>query len=398
MRISPTLLLCAAVLFAGGCAEQAPLATPAPPLEAAAARAAPVIAGAYVVVTAPEADPAAVAASLGVAPAHVYRAALRGFAARMGPGQLRAARAHPAVRHVEADQVVFKQATYVSPPWGLDRIDERALPLDGRLAIPDFTGAVNVYVIDAGLQPEHPEFAGNAQNVWDVFGGAGRDCNGHGVAVAGTIGSTTYGVGGTKSVAGTVGGTPISLKGVKVLDCNGRGTVSGFIAAVDWVRVHAQRPAVVSLAVITGYSSALNAAVDNLALSGVFVAVPAGDSGADACNASPASAAEAFTVAASDRSDARWASSGFGACVDGYAPGVAVPTVGLNGGTQSVTGTSMSAAHVAGVAALYKSRYGETSSRAIDSWIKTWSTPGVVTGSPRLTPNRLLYVGMDSWI
>jgi subtilisin family serine protease len=386
-RIILAVLAVPVVLAA--CADGGPVAARAEAPDAARA-----VMGVYIVTLQPGADAAAFAAKRGIRPTHVYTAALDGFAARLTPGEIGLLRGDPAVASIEADQVIVKQGTYTNAPWSLDRIDQRALPLDGSFTYPTAAHVVHAYVIDAGLQPEHPDFAGRAANVYDAFGGDGRDCNGHGNHVAGTIGSTTYGVSGT--VASTTSG--VRLRGVKVLDCAGRGTVSSYIAAVDWVRTNAVRPAVASMAVTTGFSTALNAAVDNLALSGVFVAVSAGDANTSACGRSPASAAQAFTAAASTSADARLSTSNHGSCVDAYAPGGAVTSLWLNGGTATLSGTSSSAAAVAGAAALYKMKYGETSSVMIDTWIKEWATPNVVTGNPTGTPNLLLYVGIDSWI
>jgi subtilisin family serine protease len=386
-RIILAVLAVPVVLAA--CADGGPVSARSEAPDAARA-----VTGVYIVTLQPGADAADFAAKRGIRPTHVYSAALDGFAARLTPGQVGLLRGDPAVASIEADQVIVKQGTYTNPPWGLDRIDQRALPLDGSFTYPTASHVVHAYVIDAGLQPEHADFAGRAANVYDAFGGDGRDCNGHGNHVAGTIGSTTYGVAGT--VASTTSG--VRLRGVKVLDCAGRGTVSNYIAAVDWVRTNAVRPAVASMAVTTGFSTALNAAVDNLALSGVFVAVSAGDANTSACGRSPASAAEAFTAAASTSADARLSTSNHGSCVDAYAPGGAVTSLWLNGGTATLSGTSSSAAAVAGAAALYKMKYGETSSVMIDTWIKEWATPNVVTGNPTGTPNLLLYVGIDSWI
>ena len=396
MRCISSAVLLAAALAAAGCAEQGTLPAPAAAGAGETAERAPSPTGFYVVVVADDADPAGVAADLGVRPRHLYASALRGFAARLSENQLERAVAHPGVALVEADQWVRPAGVMANAPWHLDRIDQRALPLDTRFGYPDATGVAYAYVIDSGIQPEHPGFGGRAAVAHDVFGGDGRDCNGHGNHVAGTIGSTTYGV------AGTVGGTysGVRIRGVKVLDCSGRGTVADFIAAVDWVRANAQRPAVASLAVSTGYSTALNAAVNALANAGIFVAVSAGDGNASACTVSPASAADAFTVAATDREDARWTGSNYGECVDAYAPGVAVTSLGLNGGTATMTGTSQAAGAVAGAAALYLATYYQIDSwiMPIDPWIKNNATRGVVTGNPRGTPNLLLYVGIDSWI
>jgi subtilisin family serine protease len=263
-------------------------------------------------------------------------------------------------------------------PWGLDRIDQRALPLSRSYTYNSTGAGVSVYVIDTGLQSNHPDFGGRARNVYDTFGGNGEDCQGHGTHVGGTIGGATYGV--AKSA---------QLRGVKVLNCSGSGSTSGIIAAVDWVRRNAAKPAVANMSLGGGYSGSLNTAVTNLVNSGVFVAVAAGNEGQNACNVSPASASGTYTVAA-DKTDTRASFSNYGACVDGYAPGVAIKSAWLTSGTNTISGTSMASPHVAGVAALYKSRNGDVAASTIVSWINTNATANVIKSNPSQTPNRLL--------
>jgi subtilisin family serine protease len=198
--------------------------------------------------------------------------------------------------------------------------------------------------------------------------------------VAGTIGSATYGV-----------AKGVRLRGVRVLDCNGSGSWSGIIAGIDWVRLNRTNPAVANLSLGGGLNSSVNTAVTNLANSGVFVAVAAGNSNANACNYSPSSASAVTTVASSTSSDAKSSFSNYGSCVDLYAPGSSITSTWNNGGTNTISGTSMASPHVAGVGALYKATYGNASQATIDSWIKTNSTANVITGNPTGTPNRLLY-------
>ena len=166
-------------------------------------------------------------------------------------------------------------------------------------------------MIDTGIATSHGDFGGRAANVYDAFGGNGQDCNGHGTHVAGTIGGATWGV-----------AKGVSLRGVRVLNCSGSGSTSGIISAINWVRTNAVRPAVANMSLGGGFSSALNQATTNLANSGVFMAVAAGNENQNACNVSPASAPGTFTSAASDRNDVRASFSNWGGCVDGYAPGV----------------------------------------------------------------------------
>lgn len=378
---------CLAVTFAAALAacSDGPVAARSPGATALLARGDG--AQAYVVVLRDGADARGVAAAAGAVPRHVYGAALNGFAARLTPAQAQALRHNPHVAWMEADQPVAAAGIDTSPTWAQDRIGQRALPLDGVYQWPLDPVDVHAYVIDSGIEASHPHFAGNAANVFDVFGGTGADCHGHGSHVSGTIGGTDGGV-----------APGVKLRGVKVLDCSAQGTVSGVIAGVDWVRRNAVRPAVANLSFTTGYSAALNTAVNSLASVGVFVAVAAGDGNQSACNVSPASAAGAFTTAATTSADARFTGSNFGGCVDAYAPGVAIAGTWIRGGTATLTGSSSAAPFVTATAALYKGRWGDASTAAIDSWIKTWATPGVVTGNPAGTPNLLLYVGIDSWI
>jgi subtilisin family serine protease len=338
----------------------------------------------YIITVKPGKDARAVAAIAGVTPAFVYTDALNGFAAELNGGQLQALQRHPAVEAIEQDQQVTLDATQYmdsyGDPWGLDRIDQRALPLSKSYTYNSTGSGVRAYIIDTGLQANHPDFGSRAQNVYDAFGGNGNDCNGHGTHVGGTVAGSTYGV--AKSAL---------LRGVKVLGCDGSGSTSGIIAAVDWVRKNAIKPAVANMSLGGGYSGSLNTAVTNLANSGVFVAVAAGNENQDACNVSPASASGTLTVAASDKTDTRASFSNYGSCVDVYAPGVAIKSAWISGGVKTISGTSMASPHAAGVAALYKGRYGDTSSSTIVNWIISNSTSNVIKSNTSTTPNRLLY-------
>jgi subtilisin family serine protease len=318
-----------------------------------------------------------VAAIAGVEPSHVYTAALNGFSAELNAGQLNALQHNPNVDYIEEDQVGSITTTQSGATWGLDRIDQRSRPLSGTYTYTATASSVTAYIIDTGIQASHPQFGGRAV---ESYGGS--DCNGHGTHVAGTVGSTTYGV--AKSVR---------LRGVRVLGCSGSGSYSAIIAGVDWVRANAVKPAVANMSLGGGLSSSLNTAVSNLINSGVFLAVAAGNENQNACNVSPAAVAAAFTTAASTSTDARATYSNYGSCVDAYAPGSSITSTWINSGTRSISGTSMASPHVAGVAALYKATYGDASQSTISSWLINNSTASVITGNPTGTPNRLLYKG-----
>jgi subtilisin family serine protease len=377
--LRPTLSA-AALLALAACADSSPVTTAdagAAPLLAAQAGG---IDGQYIVVLNEGANPRSVAAAAGVNPRFVYTAAVNGFGAALNAGQLNALRHNPNVAYVEQDGRAEVWTTQSPVTWGLDRIDQRNLPLSNSYTYTATATTVYAYIIDTGIQANHPQFGTRAASAYDYAGGAGADCNGHGTHVAGTIGSTTYGV-----------AKQVRLRGVRVMDCNGSGSFSQIIAGVDWVRLNRTNPAVANLSLGGGLNTTLNTAVTNLSNSGVFVAVAAGNSNSNACNYSPASATAVFTTASSESTDARRSSSNWGSCVDSYAPGGSITSTWIGGGTSTISGSSMASPHVAGVAALYKSTYGNASSATIDTWIKTNATANVIMGNVTGTPNRLLY-------
>ncbi|MGQ0641257.1 MAG: S8 family peptidase [Gemmatimonadaceae bacterium] len=313
-----------------------------------------------------------------------YTRVLKGFAAALPDAALNALRRDPDIAYIEQDQEVHLTTTQSPvPSWGIDRVDERSLPLSGSYtwnATTTQQSAVRAYIIDTGIQTSHPDFGGRASAVFDAFGGNGQDCNGHGTHVAGTVGGATYGI--AKS---------IKLRAVRVLNCSGSGSNSGVIAGMDWVASNHIAPAVANMSLGGGFSSAVNTSANNLAASGVFLAVAAGNSNANACNFSPASAANATTVAASTSSDAKASYSNYGSCVDLYAPGSSITSDWIGSSTRTISGTSMASPHVAGVGALYKAVNGNASYATIRSWLINNATANVISGNPSGTPNRLLY-------
>jgi subtilisin family serine protease len=321
------------------------------------------IPGQYIVVYKDGADTKSLMAAKGIKAKHTY-SVIPGFAAALSDEQVSQLRKDPNVAYVEEDGIVTVDATQTGATWGLDRIDQRALPLNGTYTYTTTATNVTAYIIDTGLQANHADFTGRGANVFDAFGGTGADCHGHGTHVGGTVGGNTYGV-----------AKGVKLRGVRVLDCAGSGSNSGVIAGMDWVRVNAVRPAVANMSLGGGASTAVNTSANNLANSGVFLAVAAGNnSGANACNYSPAGAASATTVGSSASNDTRSSFSNIGSCVDIYAPGSSITSARLNGTSTVMSGTSMASPHVAGVGALYKGTYGDAASSTVDSWIKTNGT------------------------
>ena len=294
---------------------------------------------------------------------------------------------NPRVLSIEEDLSITVDPTSViqtNAPWGLDRIDQRTLPLSGSFTSPGNGAGVSVYVVDTGIDASHAEFGGRVASGFDaVSGGDGRtDCNGHGTHVAGTAGAATYGV--AKSVR---------LVPVRVLGCDGSGTYSGVIAGLDWIAktVAVGEKAVANMSLGGGASSSLDAAVASLVSAGVTVVVAAGNSNVDACTTSPARTASAITVGASTTADARASYSNFGRCLDVFAPGSNILSTIPGGGTATYSGTSMAAPHVAGVAAVVLS-LRDLSPSALAAYLVEVATTGVVVGAGTESPNLLTYL------
>jgi subtilisin family serine protease len=310
-----------------------------------------------------------------------WATALRGYAVRGGPELILSLRSDPNVQFVEQAQVYSTQVQN-NATWGLDRIDQRALPLDKTYSYTNTGAGVKAYIIDTGIRLSHNEFGGRATWGANFAGGKNDDCNGHGTHVAGTVGGSTYGV-----------AKGVSLIAVKVLGCSGSGTTTGVINGINWVAANRVIPAVANMSLGGGASNAIDQAVNNAVGSGVTFAVAAGNSGANACNYSPARAASAITVGATTSTDARASYSNFGICLDIFAPGSGITSAwkNTNSATKTISGTSMASPHVAGVVALYLENHGTASPSAVLSELINNSTKDKVTNAGSGSQNRLLF-------
>jgi subtilisin family serine protease len=327
-----------------------------------------------------------VAASVKARPRYEYDADIKGFAAHLTHHQLRELRHSTKVAYIEKDARVEELDTQTGAPWNLVRIDERSLNLNGIYNYSPTAGeGVHVYVIDTGIEANNVDFGSRASNGYDAIGGlgSGSDCNGHGTHVAGTVAGTKYGV-----------AKRATLVGVRVLNCNGSGTMAGVIAGVNWVTAHhVKDKSVANMSLGGSRTTALDDAVHHMIESGVFASVAAGNDNRNACDYSPARTPAAFTTAASDNNDRKASFSNWGTCVDAWAPGVAVTSdwIGSRTSINTISGTSMAAPAVAGTAALYLAEHGGTPAHTT-GWILGNATADVITnGNYAGTPNRLLY-------
>ncbi|MFD8790467.1 S8 family peptidase [Streptomyces vinaceus] len=384
-RLATAALLTVPPIAAGTAAADTPEPTPVPLHTAANA-----VPGKYIVTLENGQDAAKVATKLGLKPTFVYSKAMTGFAVPLTPLQLQIVRVSLGVKSVEEDAAVqsVPQPTRTpgtrapSSSWGLDRIDQKELPLDNSFSTEGNGAGVTAYILDTGIDYAHDEFGGRATFGYDAIGDGrlGADCQGHGTHVAGTVGGKTYGV-----------ARKANLVSVRVLGCDGKGTWSGIIAGMDWVAKNAKQPAVMNASLGGDLSKAVNDAADAVTDAGVLPVVAAGNSSVDACNVSPASAGKVLTVAASNQYDEETSFSNYGRCVTLYAPGEAIVSAKLGGGSVALDGTSMAAPHVAGVAALYKQAHPTATPEDINEYLDQESTKDLLKNLSPASPDKLLF-------
>jgi len=348
----------------------------------------------FIITLEPKANPAEVAADYDVEPDYVYRTLLTGFAGEISEAARAGLFRDNRVVRIEKDGVVTASATQNNPTWGLDRVDQRDLPLDDQYVYNAEGTGVDAYIIDTGILYSHNDFQGRVDTdfYFDAFddGQNGNDCNGHGTHVAGTVGGAEYGV-----------AKGVNLIAVRVLDCNGSGTFSGVIAGMDWVAENASGPSVANMSLGGGSNESVDDAVGRMFDAGVPTIVAAGNGdwrgrAQDACGSSPAGAENAYTVGATDDNDSKTSWSNYGSCVDMFAPGANITSAWYTGdsATNTISGTSMASPHVAGVAALYLQNNTSAGAQDVYDAITQYSTKDIVSSS-NTANNHMVYSLLD---
>lgn len=347
----------------------------------------------YIVILNKDADPSNdfaknIAKQHGGKVLQTYDTVLKGFAVYLpeaaGTAFVEAMKKNPNVVSVENDTIMKIDATTQSnPDWGLDRIDQKALPLNSAYSYLQTGSGTTAYIVDTGILSTHQQFSGRVLSGYTAIsdGNGTTDCNGHGTHVAGTVGGSTYGV--AKNV---------SLVPIRILGCDGSGASSNVIAGLDWILKNGKKPAVVNMSLGGGASTSLDSAVENLFNNGYVMVVAAGNSNTDACSSSPARVSKAITVAATDNTDTRASYSNYGSCVDIFAPGSQINSswIGNNTATKILNGTSMATPHVVGVVAEMLQSTPTATPQTISTNLLNQASSNVVK-NPSGSPNRLLY-------
>ncbi|MFF9338507.1 S8 family peptidase [Streptomyces sp. NPDC014773] len=330
----------------------------------------------------------AVPGKFGATIKRTYTSAVNGYAIELSEAQARKLAADPAVKSVVQNRVFTVDGTQPSPPsWGLDRIDQKALPLDRSYTYPDSAGqGVTAYIIDTGVRISHSDFGGRASNGYDAIDNdnTAQDGHGHGTHVAGTVAGSSYGV-----------AKKAKIVGVRVLDNSGSGTTDQVVAGIDWVTRNAVKPAVANMSLGGGVDTVLDQAVRNSIAAGITYAVAAGNDSSNASNYSPARVTEAITVGSTTSTDARSSFSNYGTVLDIFAPGSSITSSwnSSDTATNTISGTSMATPHVAGAAAVWLGSNPTATPAQVSTALTTAATPNVVTNPGTGSPNRLLLVG-----
>jgi len=338
---------------------------------------------------APEVDSVSMAvdmaAEYGLEVEQVYEHALKGFVVRNASEKsLERLLWDDRVDFVEEDGMVYLDATQSGATWGLDRIDQRNLPLNGTYIYNTTASNVRAYIIDSGVLASHTQFGGRASGGASFIsdGRGTTDCNGHGTHVSGTVAGSVHGV-----------AKAARIVPVRVFGCTGGSSNSTIISGIDWVRANHIKPAVANMSLGGGVSTATDTATNNLINAGVTVVVAAGNNNANACNYSPARVANAITVGSTTSTDARSSFSNYGTCVNIFGPGSSITSAWYTStsATNTISGTSMASPHVAGVAALYLAGSPSATPATVRNYVYSRATTNVLTGIGSGSPNRMLY-------